>query len=101
MHNQKNKNKGKRMPTLSLFFGILITMYFYDNDKHHKPHFHIKYQDFKAVIAIETGEILAGQFPPNKLKLVQAWCEIHRDDLFANWQLALNGEELFRIDPLK
>lgn len=65
------------------------------------PHFHVRYQNFKASIAIEDGRILAGNFPPKQLRLVQAWVELHRDDLFADWELAVNGEEPFRIAPLQ
>jgi hypothetical protein len=31
--------------------------------------------------------------------MVQAWIEIHKDELFADWELAAAGEELFRIAP--
>jgi len=37
----------------------------------------------------------------NKKKLVEAWILIHEDELMADWQLAINGEEIFKIDPLK
>lgn len=49
------------------------------------------------------GAILEGdsKFPKNKLKLLDAWMEIHREDLEANWTLLSNGEQFFRIDPLK
>ena len=47
------------------------------------------------------GEVLAGELPRAKLKLAQAWIEIHRDDLAADWTLAVEGRELFKIDPLK
>lgn len=47
------------------------------------------------------GTILEGGFPKNKLKLLEAWVVIHRDDLEANWKLLSNGEQFFRIDPLK
>lgn len=50
---------------------------------------------------MEDGRVLAGNFPPKQLKLVQAWVELHRDDLFADWELAVNGEEPFRIAPLQ
>ena len=89
------------MPTISMFYGILVAIMFEDNDRHHIPHFHVRYQNFKASIAIEDGSVLAGNFPPKQLKLVQAWVEIHRDELFADWELATNGEELFRIPPLQ
>jgi hypothetical protein len=53
------------------------------------------------VFALASGEVLAGELPPGKARLVQAWIEIHRDELMANWQLAVNGDELFKIEPLK
>jgi len=53
------------------------------------------------VFAITTGDVLAGDLPSSKTRLVQAWIEIHRDELMADWQLAVNGEEVFKIEPLK
>ncbi len=32
---------------------------------------------------------------------IQAWIEIHKDELIADWELAVNGQEIFKIDPLK
>jgi len=89
------------MPTISMFYGILILMYFYDNKKHSIPHIHAEYGEFTATIAIEDGEVLEGNLPSAKMKLVQAWIEIHRDDLKANWKLAVSGEPVFKIDPLR
>ncbi|MBP6809364.1 MAG: DUF4160 domain-containing protein [Chromatiaceae bacterium] len=89
------------MPTISIFFGIVISMYFRDTQRHHLPHIHARYQNFKAVFAIEDGRILDGDFPLNKTKLVQAWIEIHREDLSEDWQLAVSGEEPLRIPPLQ
>jgi hypothetical protein len=89
------------MPTISMFYGIIIYMFFYDDKKHHRPHIHANYGEYDAVIAIDDGEILEGEFPKKKLKLVQAWVEIHREDLMADWKLAINGQQLFKIDPLR
>jgi len=44
---------------------------------------------------------LEGNIPTNKLKLVQAWIEIHQEELLADWSLAVNGEQAFKIDGLK
>jgi hypothetical protein len=52
-------------------------------------------------LAIEDGCVLDGSFPPKQLKLVQAWIEIHKDELMVDWELAVNGEEPFRIAPLQ
>ena len=79
------------MPTISMFYGILIQMYFYDDKKHHCPHIHAEYDDHHVTLAISDGTILAGSLPASKMKLVQAWMEIHRDDLLADWKLAVNG----------
>ncbi len=89
------------MPTISIFYGILILMYFYDNKKHSMPHIHAEYGEHEASIAIEDGFVLGGTLPPGKMKLVQAWIEIHREDLLADWKLAIAGEPVFKIEPLK
>lgn len=89
------------MPTLSMFYGIIIRMYFFDDKQHHEPHIHVEYADAQAVINLMDGSILAGELPASKTKLVRAWIEIHKDELIANWKLAVNGAELFKIDPLK
>jgi hypothetical protein len=89
------------MPVLSMFYGIVIRMYFFDNRQHHVAHIHAEYAEFRAVYSIIDGELLGGQFPPGKERLVQAWIEIRREELLADWNLAVNGEEIFRIEPLR
>lgn len=89
------------MPTISMFYGIIIRMYYFDNQQHSAPHIHVYYQDFESIIEIPTGKALEGKLPKNKQKLVDAWIEIHQDELMADWQLALNGDAVFKIDPLK
>ena len=89
------------MPTISMFYGILVAIFYEDNDRHHLPHIHVRYSGMKASIAIEDGCVLAGEIPVKQLKMVQAWIEIHRDELFADWELAAAGEEPYRIAPLQ
>ena len=89
------------MPTISMFYGIMVAILFEDNDRHHLPHIHVRYSGDKASIAIEDGRLLAVNFPPKQLKMVQAWIEIHKDELFADWDMAVAGEEPFRIAPLQ
>lgn len=88
------------MPVLSTFFGIIVRMYREVGGKHNMPHLHAEYSGDEIVIALD-GTILEGGIPKNKLKLLEAWMEIHREDLEANWKLLTNGEQFFRIDPLK
>lgn len=89
------------MPVISMFYGIIIMMFFINNKKHKKPHIHVKYQEQEAVISIPEGEILEGEIKSTKLKLVQAWIEIHKEDLMADWELAVNGQTPLNIEPLR
>ena len=89
------------MPVISMFYGVIVRMYYFDNQKHQCPHIHVSYQDDEAVLAIPNGDILEGKLQKSKLKLVQAWIEIHQDELMANWQLAVNGQQVFKINPLQ
>ena len=88
------------MPVLSLFYGLIVRMYKEVSGKHNKPHIHVEYAENQVVISLD-GEILEGSIPNNKMKLVQAWMEIHREDLEANWKLLSKGEQFFKIEPLK
>lgn len=89
------------MPIISMFFGIIVTIFYGDNEQHHTPHIHVRYQGEKASVAIDDGHVLAGDFPPRQLRMVQVWIDIHRDELMADWELAVAGDEPFRIAPLQ
>lgn len=77
------------MPVLSIFYGIIVRMYREQGGKHNMPHIHAEYSGEEIVMTLD-GTILEGGFPKNKLKLLEA-----------NWKLLSNGEQFFRIDPLK
>jgi Domain of unknown function (DUF4160) len=89
------------MPTISMFYGILILMFYRDNRQHNLPHIHARYQSDEVVLGISDGEVLAGSIPLKQLRMVQAWVEIHRPELLVDWDLAVNGDEPFRIAPLQ
>lgn len=89
------------MPTISMFYGIVVSLYFYDNKQHNLPHIHVRYQDTKAIFSIETSEMIEGDLPKKQQKLVLAWMEIHHDELVADWELAVVGETPYKIDPLR
>ena len=88
------------MPVLSTFFGIIVRMYKEIGGKHNKPHIHAEYAGDEVVVSLD-GEVLEGGIPKNRMKLLDAWMEIRREDLQANWKLLSSGEQYFRIDPLK
>ena len=87
------------MPTLSMFYGIIIRMYFSPGE-HNPPHFHAYYNEYKASFHIDSLEIIDGELPRKQKRLVQAWAELHQEELRADWELAMNGESPYKIDPL-
>lgn len=64
-------------------------------------HFHAEYGDLKAIISIENAAVIKGTLPARQLKLVLAWCEIHKDELIQNWESAQKNSEIKKITPLK
>lgn len=85
------------MPTISMFYGILIRMY---KEEHNPPHFHAKYNEFDASFNFD-GEIIEGKFPPKQTALVKSWALIHTEELKANWELLETEEQLYKISPLQ
>lgn len=85
------------MPTISMFYGIIIRMYAND---HEPKHFHALYQGNEATFDF-NGDIRQGVMPNKQRKIISAWAQIHTDELEANWVLSQNKEELFRIDSLR
>ena len=75
------------MPTISMFFGIIIRMY--NNGEHNPPVFDM------------NGDITDGDMPRKQQKLIAAWAELHHDELLANWELAINEQPLYKIAPLR
>jgi len=85
------------MPEISRFYGIIISLFY---NEHNPPHFHIRYDSFKAVIRIRDFQLLEGRLPPRALGLVTEWAARHQNELIAGWELAANGQEPPRIEPL-
>lgn len=85
------------MPSISMFFGIIIYMYWND---HNPPHFHAVYQGDDATFDF-NGNLLEGDLPSRQKKLIAAWAVIHSEELEANWELAKQDAALFNIDPLR
>jgi hypothetical protein len=88
------------VPELSRFFGIIIRMYMEAGGPHHLPHFHAYYQDDAAVFSIDPVELIAGTLPRKQRRLVEAWAELHQDELAADWQRLQSGQAPLPIEPL-
>ena len=86
------------MPTISRFYGILIRMFY---DDKHNPHFHVVYAEYRALVSIDDGSLMAGDLPHRAYQLVLEWLALHRAELQANWQNARRKEALTEIEPLK
>lgn len=86
------------MPTVSIFYGIIIRMFF---DEHAPPHFHAEYGEFKATIGIRELDILTGNLPRRARELALDWAELHQNELLADWDLCRQHQQPNPIDPLK
>lgn len=86
------------MPEICRFFGMIITMYYNDRAP---PHFHIRYGEFKAIMAIETPVIVEGHLPPRAFGLVTEWATLYREELLEDWALTEKLQPLKKIRPLE
>ena len=89
------------MPSISMFYGIIIRMYYKDNKQHKLPHIHAFFGEYEGVFDLNSGDMLVGEFPHKETKLVQTWILLRQSELLANWQLAIEGEELYKVEPLR
>ena len=89
------------MPELTRFFGIIIRMYAELGAPHNVPHFHAHYQDQVAIFSIDPVELLSGSLPKRQRRLVEAWAELHQNELLADWENMLAGQLPLPIAPLK
>ena len=89
------------MPELARFYGIIIRMYFEATAPHHRPHFHAYYQDQVAIYTIDEIELISGSLPTRQKRLVEAWAELHQQELVSNWERLQGGQGPRPISPLK
>lgn len=89
------------MPEISRFFSIIIRMFAEPSGVHHTPHFHAYYQEFSAVIGINPVGLITGYLPQRQLRLVEAWAELHQNELEKEWSELLEGRPAFPIKPLE
>lgn len=87
------------MPIISQFYGIIVSMYFNENNKHNIPHIHIRYNEYKASYDFEAN-ILNGSLPVKQTKLIEAWIIIHKEELITLWKLMKEEGGMFKIKPL-
>ncbi len=85
------------MPTICMFYGILIRMYW---DDHAPPHFHVEYSEHRAVYSIQTLELIRGSLPRRAHALVLEWAALHRSELMEDWQLCELKQQPKKISPL-
>ena len=89
------------MPSISMFYGIIIYMYGRDDKQHKLPHVHAKYAGEYTVFDIANGEVLEGKMPQKQIQLVKTWILLRQEELLANWELTVSGETPYKILPLQ
>lgn len=86
------------MPTISMFYGILVQMFW---NEHSPPHFHARYEKYKVAISINTLEVLNGKMPRRALSLILEWASMNREKLLEDWELCQQNQTPKKIAPLK
>jgi hypothetical protein len=86
------------VPTISIFYGIIIRMFF---DDHLPSHFHVTYGEFQAKVSIETLELIDGNLPNRTVALVLEWATHHRKELREDWELCRQKQQPKKILPLE
>jgi hypothetical protein len=89
------------MPEISRFYGIVIRMYMEAGERHHLPHFHAYYQEHMAIFAIDPVAQIQGILPNRQRRLVEAWAEIHKEEIIQDWHYLQSGEIPVPIAPLQ
>lgn len=89
------------MPVISVFSGLIVRMYFFNLKTQTKPHIHVAYADSSAIFGIDDAALLAGEIPLKQTRLIQAWIELRREELLADWNQVASGAELFNVEPLR
>lgn len=84
------------MPVLSVFYGIVVKMYFRQSE-HNPPHVHVTYGEHVGVMEIKTGKLLDGNLPPKALVLVAEWLMLNQDELMDIWKT----QNFRKVEPLK
>jgi hypothetical protein len=85
------------VPEISRFLGIIVFMNF---NEHNPPHFHVRYNEFLALIDIRTLGILEGKLPAKVHALIVEWAEIHQGELMENWESMKTTGGYKKIAPL-
>lgn len=89
------------MPELARFYGLIVRMFVEIGERHHRPHFHVVSANGEACFAIDDLALLAGNLPARERRLIEAWGEIHREELSENWRNLQAGQRIVPIDPLQ
>ncbi len=89
------------MPEIARFLGIIITIYLEIDEVHQVPHFHVRYNEYQASYSIQPISQLAGALPRRQQRLVEAWAELHQDELMENWLRVQMGQRPDRIRGLE
>ena len=85
------------MPEISRFFGMVVQMYW---DEHNPPHFHVLYENKKAVVDINKLEVINGNLSRRATSLILDWAELHQDELLNDWNLCQQKIAPKKIKPL-
>ena len=92
--------RGSFLALLKRYIGLGFYAPIHNGREHNPPHFHASYQGYEAVFDME-GNLVEGKMPKKQCRYIEVWADIHKEELAANWELAINKKKLDKIDPLR
>lgn len=88
---------GLELQEVSRFFGMVISMRY---DEQMPPHFHVRYGEHRAIVALDTMRLIDGFLSPRVLGFICEWSAVHRHALIRNWWRSMEGRSLLAVEPL-
>jgi hypothetical protein len=86
------------MEKISEFMNMEVYMHF---NKYMSPFIILHYGNMRALITIETIELVSGNVPNRQVKIAMGWIALHQHELMEAWDMMIAGLELVQIAPLK
>jgi len=76
-------------------------MYWEVGARHHTPHFHAYHQENTAIFGVDPIEFMEGSMATRQRRLIEAWAELHQEELINDWNRLQAGQRPLPIEPLK
>lgn len=86
---------------VSAFYGLVVAYAATKNKQSVAPYVIVIHEGRDSGVALLDNHLIYGYLPQGKLLLTNAWIEIHKEELLANWHSGRLTGEYFKVEPLR